>query len=54
MHNSLQKYTGSCLLASPAVFMLQSILAVYQVASRIPPRASLLVELEPVTSAEVR
>ena len=44
----------SCFLASSAVFMLQSILAVYQVASRTPPRASLLVQLEPVTSAEVR
>ena len=37
-----------------ALSMLQSILAVYQVASRTPPRASLLVELEPVTSAEVK
>ena len=53
--NSLKnpsKAAFSCQLN--AVVVLQSVLAVYQVASRTPPRASLLVELEPVTSAEVR
>ena len=32
---------------------LQSILALYQVASRAPPRVSLLVELQPLTAGEV-